>query len=228
MNRAMEKASYIEQEFLRLTKYWISFALIVGAVFFMVMSALDYFVNPHNFHSFFIYRLSCASLMILLHFINKKISTKQIQYIIIISAAVLTSSTVELMILSSGGHQSTYLPAGLIITIVFLLGILPIPFQLSLTLVSIAYSIYLIPILLFDRITNFHIFVNNNSFLLATFMIAIIWRILSQKSLINELGLQYELDRDKHKLETYSQQLEALVRRTKRTRHIGEVAQVHF
>ncbi len=211
----MDKKRYIEQELLKLTKYWISFALILGAVFFILLSILDYFITPQKFLSFLFDRLTCAFLMIVLHFFNRQRLSKHFQYTIIISAAVLTSSIVELMILSTGGHQSTYY-AGMIITTVFLIGILPIPFKLSSVLVSIAFSIYLFPILIFDRITNVQIFINNNAFLIATFMIALIWRFLSQRSLINELSLQYELDKDKKELEVYSTQLEELVQeRTK-------------
>jgi two-component system cell cycle sensor histidine kinase/response regulator CckA len=119
------------------------------------------------------------------------------------------------MILSFGGHQSTYY-AGIIITIVFMLGVMPIPFKMSLSIVSIAYSVYLFPLLIFDRITNIYSFINNNAFLVATFMIALMWRFLSQRSLINELNLQYELNKEKRKLEQYSTHLEELVQeRTK-------------
>jgi two-component system cell cycle sensor histidine kinase/response regulator CckA len=211
----MDKNKYIEQETLKLIKFWSSFALIAGALIIILMSTLDYFVTPENFSKFLFYRLTCAFLMAILHLINRQTKNKHFQYAIIISAGILTSAMLELMILSFGGHQSTYY-AGIMITIIFILGVIPIPFILSLIVVSVAYAIYLFPILLFDNITNMQIFINNNSFLVATFSIALIWRFLSQKSLINELSLQYELDKDKHELETYSTKLEELVQdRTK-------------
>lgn len=211
----MDKNKYIEQETLKLTKFWSSFALIAGAMIIILLGTLDYFVTPENFSKFLFYRLTCSFLMAILYLINKQTKTKPFQYAIIISAGILTSAMVELMILSFGGHQSTYY-AGIMITTIFILGVIPIPFILSLIVVSVAYAIYLFPILLFDNITNMQIFINNNSFLVATFSIALVWRFLSQKSLINELSLQYELDKDKRKLETYSTQLEELVQeRTK-------------
>ena len=57
---------------------------------------------------------------------------------------------------------------------------------------------------------------------MATFLIALIWRYLSQKGLINELGLQYELDKDKRELETYSTQLEELVQERTKELSISE------
>jgi PAS domain S-box-containing protein len=110
----------------------------------------------------------------------------------------------------------------MIITTVFLLGIIPLPFKMSLIIVSIAFSIYLFPILILGNITNMNAFINNNAFLAATFLIALIWRYLSQKGLINELGLQYELDKDKRKLETYSTQLEELVEERTKDLSISE------
>ena len=211
----MDKNKYIEQETLKLIKFWSSFALIAGALIIILLSILDYFVTPDNFSQFLFYRLTCAFLMAILYLINKQTKGKYFQYAIIILAGILTSATVEIMILSFGGYQSTYY-AGIMITTIFILGVIPIPFILSLVVVFVAYAIYLFPILLLDNITNLQIFINNNSFLLATFTIALIWRLLSQKSLNNELSLQYELDKDKRELETYSTQLEQLVQeRTK-------------
>jgi len=217
----MDKHIYIDQELNKLTKYWGSFALILGAVFFVLLSILDYFVIPQQFLNFLFYRCVCAFLMIVLYFLYKKISSNYYQNAVIIFATILTSSTVELIILSSGGHQSTYY-AGMIITTVFLLGIIPLPFKMSLIIVSIAFSIYLFPILILGNITNTNAFINNNAFLAATFLIALIWRYLSQKGLINELGLQYELDKDKRKLETYSTQLEELVEERTKELSISE------
>jgi PAS domain S-box-containing protein len=140
---------------------------------------------------------------------------------IVVFAAILTSATVELMILSFGGHQSTYY-AGIIITIVFMLGIIPLTFGMSLIVVSVAYSIYLFPIIIFDTITNLNVFVSNNAFLIATFIIALMWRFLGQKSLIKELGLQYDLDQERNKLWIYSSQLEDLVQERTKDLSISE------
>ena len=214
----MDKNQYIEKEIFKLTTFWGSFALLSGAGVFILLSVMDYFVTPENFVKFLYYRLICASLMVALYFFYKKIKNKIYQDLSNISIAILVSVTVELMILSFGGHQSTYY-AGLIIAVVFILGVIPLSFNMSLIMVSMVYSIYLFPILLTDQITNTRLFINNNAFLLTTSGIALIWRYLSQRSLINELGLQYELDKDKHELEGYSTQLEDMV--AKRTEELS-------
>src|SRR4030043_1251891 len=156
----LDKDKYIEQELFKLKKYWLSFGLVLGALVIIGLSILDYFVTPQNFSKFLIYRLISASLMIILFLFNRKSTTKSSQNILFLLSVVVPTSTVELMILSYGGHQSTYY-AGIIITVVFLLGILPLPFGMSIALVSISYSIYLLPILIFDQITNHQVFISN-------------------------------------------------------------------
>ena len=211
----MDKDRYVEQELFRLTKFWLSFGLTLGAFVFVSLSILDYFVTPDNFLKFLSYRLVCAFFMFLMFLFNRKSTNKISQNILLVLAIIVASSTVELMILSYGGHQSTYY-AGMIITVIFLLGITPLPFKMSLFLVSITYSIYLFPILIFDHIINMQLFISNNAFLLSIVNIALIWRYLSQRSITNELSLQYELNEKNKKLEDHSTQLEELVQeRTK-------------
>ncbi len=211
----MEKDKYIKQEIFKFTKLWGSFALIGGAFTFIALSLLDYYVTPENFSKFMLYRIGIAFFMIILFLVNRKVQNSLFQNILYIIAAILISSAIELMILSFGGHQSTYY-AGMVMTIIFMLGFIPLSLRMSITVVTIIFSIYLFPILFSDDITNMQVFINNNSFLMATSTIALIWRYLSQKSLINELGLQFELNEKKRELERYSSQLEDLVdQRTK-------------
>jgi PAS domain S-box-containing protein len=218
----MDKEQYIKQGLQNYLKFWGSLGLIAGAGLFISLSILDYFITPENFRTFLVYRLSCAALLIILYFFNRQEIKTYVRNIIILLVAVITSVTLELMILSFGGHQSTYY-AGIIITIVFMLGAMPVSFGMSLSIVIIAYSIYLLPILLYDRISNLQMFINNNTFLIATFMIALMWRFLSQKSLIKELGLQYDLDQQKRELEMYSQKLEHLVVERTKELHRSEL-----
>ncbi len=213
-----DKQQYINQELLKRSKLWISFALITGACLIILLSILDYFVTPENFLRFLVYRIVCSFLMIVLYILNKQFTHIHFQNALTLLAAVITSATIELMILSFGGHQSTYY-AGMLITIVFLLGVIPLSFRLSILLVFFTYSVYLFPILMFDNITNLRVFINNNAFMMSIAFVALAWRFLSQKSLFNELGLQYDLDIEKNKLKDYSSHLEIVVQnRTKELR----------
>jgi PAS domain S-box-containing protein len=134
-------------------------------------------------------------------------------------ATLIISAMIELMILSFGGHQSTYY-AGFIIVFIFLFGLLPMSFKTTLFLTSMIYATYLLPILVLDNITNPRIFVNNNIFLIATLTGGLIWRYINYKIHIKKLSLEYDLAKDKEQLGTYSTKLEDLV--DERTKNLKE------
>jgi PAS domain S-box-containing protein len=117
---------------------------------------------------------------------------------------------VELMILSFGGHQSPYY-AGMLIVFIFALGFLPTSFKVTILLASFIYAIYLLPILVFDNITNIRIFINNNVFLIAAAIAGLAWRYYNGTILLKKLSLEYDLAKEKERLKIYSTQLEDMV-----------------
>ncbi len=215
-----DKKSYIEQEILKLLQYWGSIAVGVGALVIVALCVLDYFVTPENFIKFLIYRLVTASLFIIIFLLNRKIANKHFQIGICILAGLIVSIMVELMVLSFGGHESSYY-VGFIIVFMFCLGFLPLlSIRTSIFLAAMLYCVYLLPILIFDTITNIRTFINNNIFLLATATIAVAWRYYNDKIFVKELSLEYDLSQDKEKLEKYSTRLEELV--AERTRELNK------
>ena len=220
----MNKNQYVEQEILNYTKFWGSFGLLAGALVFVSLSGLDYFVAPENFYKFILYRVICAFLMVIMFFFNRRIASTLSLNVLYFIAAITTAITVEIMILSTGGHQSTYY-AGIVLVIIFMLGFIPLSLRMSMLVVPVVYSIYILPILILDNITNVPVFINNNAFLLTTTMLAVAWRFLHQQSLISKLELEYDLAEGKNKLEEYSGNLEDLV--VKRTMELSASEQRH-
>jgi PAS domain S-box-containing protein len=222
----MDKEKYIQQGLISFTKSSLSMLLPFGAIFLVLLGTLDFFVTPENFSKFIIYRLTAAALVMVLYVIFKlkKVIDKQFLNTIIITATIIASGMVELMILSFGGHQSTYY-AGMIVVIVFMLGFLSISFKLTILVNCIAYAIYLIPILLLDKITNTGAFINNNAFLLASVFGALGWRHFNQMLILKNLSLEYDLSQDKKQLEGYSSQLKNMVE--ERTKELHESEQWH-
>jgi PAS domain S-box-containing protein len=215
----------MEQETIKLFQYWGTIALGAGAVVILSLSGLDYFVTPENFSKFLIYRSITAFLFIIISFLNQRTASKYIQMCIAVLAALVVATMVELMILSFGGHQSSYY-VGMIIVFMFSLGFIPL-FSLTVTIFFsvLIYLIYLLPILLFDKITNVAAFVNNNIFLIATASISISWRYYNDKLFTNKLSLEYDLAQDKKQLEVYSSQLQSMVE--ERTKKLHESEQWH-
>lgn len=223
----MEQEKYIRDELLKLTHYWAGVIFVLGAFLFLLFGLVDYFVTPENFGRFFLLRTGVAVTLIILAFLNKVLNRRRISRIrldlSIIVATVIAASALEAMILALGGHSSFYY-AGLSLVVICVFGIVPLTLTLSLICVGLIYMIYVVPIFLFDTITNVSVFLSNNAFLTSTFLIALVWRALEQKNLIKTFGLQYELDKDKRQLKLYSHGLEHLVE--ERTKELNKSEQM--
>lgn len=204
----MDRERYIEQEILKIYQTTGSLLLFFGAVVIFSLSLLDYWEIPKYYSQFLVVRTIVVLIFIALYFLNKKRKAEPLT--ITVLAAVISASMVELMILFTGGHQSTYY-AGMIITFMFILGFLPIRIWVAILLAVIIFVIYLFPILLLDTITNRHVFISNIAFLTATVMIGLFWRHISYSLIMTKLSLEYDLSQDKDKLQEYSTQLEEMV-----------------
>ena len=220
--KIMRKEEYIEEQKLELTQSYGSLILLLGIPVILSLSLLDYFVTPENFTKFFFIRLFAASLYVPLYFLNKHKRDKKYQLIVNVSGTLIVTIMVELMILSFGGHESPYY-AGIIIVYIFIFGFLPLfSMKTAIVLTSTTYAVYLIPILIFDHVTNIRIFMNNNIFLLASLLIGLIWRSYNDSLLVKKFSFEYDLSQDKEKLEMYSKNLEDLVRERTRELAISE------
>ncbi|HAK59277.1 MAG TPA: hypothetical protein DCO77_02690 [Nitrospiraceae bacterium] len=216
-----KKETYIEAQILQLLQFWIGQILVLGAFLFMFLGLMDLFAAPGHFKKFIVYRLIIAASLATLAVLNKHKKQKNYQYTIILIGTTLSAITIELMILPLGGHTSFYY-AGMNLLIICVLGFVPFSLAISIIGAGIIYAVYLFPILIFDEITNARAFLANNAFIIATFIIALTWRILSQRSMLNELSLQYDLEEEKSKLQMYSTKLEDLVAEKTRELSISE------
>jgi PAS domain S-box-containing protein len=220
---AAGREDYIRAQIQTLTRYWVDIILVLGTVMFLLLGIMDYFVVPDNFHTFFMVRTAVAAALLILYLLHnlfrRRITSPRFHYAIILVGTFLSAVTIEWMVLQLGGDSSFYY-AGHNLLVICVLGFVPLNIALSAVFLVLIYTIYLAPILLFDQITSPAIFVSNNAFLVSTFIIALVWRALSQRNLIRTLGLQYDLDKDKTQLELYSTNLERLV--DARTRELNK------
>lgn len=213
------KSKYLEEQISKILQFWIGIVLLLAISLFLLLGIMDYFVTPENFEKFGIYRVSISSVLAFLYYLNRLKKNRNYQYIIITIMVILSAVTIELMILQLGGHRSNYY-AGLNLLIIAALGLIPYSLPLSISVASVIYAIYIIPILIFDKITDIPVFVSNNAFMVSTFIIALTWRILTQKTMLNELSLQYDIEQEKKKLKHYSDELENLV--SERTKELNK------
>ncbi len=198
----MERPYSPEEHLLKLTQDWLGTVLIIGAILFPALQFMDYFVSPDTFIRFMAYRLIISGVFILLYYLNRRKRSKAYQYSIASIATALCAITIELAVLKSGGQSSTYYAAMIILAICGL-GFVPISMPLAFILVGIVYGIYVVPILLTETITS-GVFVSNNAFLIASFVMGLLLRYNNQKLIVTELQLRAELSEDKRKLELAS------------------------
>jgi len=201
----MEERFSPEDHLLKLTQDWIGTVLIMGAILFPVLEFMDYFISVDNFQRFMTYRLAASAVLIILYYLNQLKQNKTYQYSIAMAGTALCAITVELAVLQSGGQSSPYYAAMLILAICCL-GFVPFSVSLSFVLVGIIYGIYLVPIMLTEKITS-GVFVSNNAFLISTFVIGLLLRYYNQKLIVTELQLRAELSDDKRTLQQYSSSL---------------------
>jgi len=217
----MELNKYIETNINKLYQFWFGVGCLSGALLFPLLSAMDYFASPDNFKRFLFYRLIASALLIILFFINRIKINRLYQYTILTLGIIISAAAVELMILEFGGHKSSYF-IGTLLLIICIFGLLPLNFYYSLFGITLVYAIYLLPILLFDNISDFRIFLTYNFFLVSFSTVILLRSHLTYKSLLNELNLQHQLDKEKNELQQYSTQLEDLVQERTKELSISE------
>jgi PAS domain S-box-containing protein len=210
MKALTKKDEYVDEQISQKLQFWIGKITILGMILFPLFCISDYFVTPENFGRFIHYRLVVTIILATFYFCNRYKRSKTYQNYIIAGVVLTSAIVMELMILRSGAHQSGYY-AGMNLIILAALGFIPFSLFLAITISVIIYAIYIIPILAIDTIINVPVFISNNMFILSTFAISLLLRILNQKSMINELSLQYDLATEQKMLENYTTVLEDVV-----------------
>jgi signal transduction histidine kinase len=109
------------------------------------------------------------------------------------------------MILRFRGYKSPYF-MGMVFVIMLTVSLYPSRFWMACTLALLTYLIYLIPLLVFDKIIDLPYFISMNVFTLALISIALVTNIFCRRAVISELVT-------KRRIERYSQHLEAMVDR---------------
>ncbi len=198
----MDKKQYIDNSINELLVKLSPILCLGGAVIFICLIPLDYISTPEYFRTFLSYRAAISTLLLLLFLIvyNYTFRSILIYQIFIFIGAIGSALTVELMILTTGGHVSSYY-VGIGLVGIWAITFTPVRFGLSLMLMLAIYGSYVFPIIATETITDFRTFFTANVFLLAFLSSSLVLRYFHLTSLINELGLKYDLEEHKISLE---------------------------
>lgn len=196
------KHSYVEGKLDGLFKLWLRKVALWGAFIFLLLSGLDYLSTPENFRLFLYYRIIIVLILVMVSRLIEVYKNASILFHRMLAYfSIAASATVlELMILQYGGHQSPYY-VGQILLGVCAVGFIPAPFFFHVISSLLIYFIYAAPIFLFDRISDLEAFLTSNIFMISAFASILLLRYLTEKSLVNELGLRYELEKNRDHLE---------------------------
>ncbi|KKK66698.1 hypothetical protein LCGC14_2961470, partial [marine sediment metagenome] len=165
---------------------------IWGICFYPLFGLLDSVVYPEYLKTFLIFR-GVMEIVLVIGLISTFTSfgKKNPQIIAIIQYALLALSIV-VMIHLSDGYQSPYY-AGIILVLLFLLYIYPLSFQSTAIISSIVLLSYLLPILLFERITKFPVFISNSTFLTGVIFFINVSSFYANKMRQQEFTARYNL-----------------------------------
>jgi len=203
MNSAEDgKQRYIEEDIDRRFGKWLSRSAAWGAFLFLAASALDAVASPENFYPLLRLRLAIAFVLIVIAGLSTYVKNRpRVFYRFLAFGALFGSAaTLERMILQTGGHTSHYY-VGMIVLAISVIGFIPAPILFHALSALFLYLLYLLPIMLAEPITDLRAFLSANAFLLISLISMLFLRYLSQKSLQNKLGLQYDLGRQQARLE---------------------------
>ena len=196
----MTKEEYIQNNLDQLIQLWGIRASVVGAGLFLVLSGLDAIVAPEHFRTFLLYRIVIAVVLLGIAVLMSR-PTYPVRRHILVYAAVLSSAvTIELMVLRLGGHASPYY-VGMVLLGVAVLGFIPGRFSQHAIVALMIYLVYLVPIVVLDRIADTRSFIMANMFLVQILSVVLLQRYLSDSSLIKELGQRYDLEQYRMRLE---------------------------
>ena len=195
-----KRLQYIEQERFRLVSKVMSIILALGILVTMLLSIVDYNDTPENFYRFLIYRLIASSIffiLLILNELNKKWKKRSLLDLIVFIAGIAISSMVSAMIMHFGGHRSIYY-VGMIVIVLFTTGCAPfLSFKKAIVITGIPYLMYLVPILLFDKITDRWIFIHNLTFLTICASVVVVWRYFYDRLLNEKLSLEFDLSEER-------------------------------
>ncbi len=196
----LTREQYVEVRLHKFTCFRVKTLAALGALLLYAHGFIDYFLNPGNFLDFQASCIAGAFLLLIIYAVTFMKQDKSYQYKLAFIGTLVAAVTIEIMIMSSGGHESSSY-VGMNLLVITVLGLIPFNIVWSVVTVLAVYLVYLVPILVFTSITGWSGFIESNIFVVATFSIAIVWRTKTQRDMINGFEMSYELASDKHEIE---------------------------
>lgn len=178
----------------------------LGIVLVPFFGILDYFIAPPDLlHSFLILRLTAAVILMAILFVVYPTIGRKYPSLLGVAGPPIVGGSISVMIFYLGGYESPHY-AGLNLVILGVTLVMPFSVLESATTCGLVYATYLVPVLLFERVTRFDIFINNNFFILATIIIALTSSYYAQRMRFREFRSRHQLSLTNEKLTTLDEE----------------------
>lgn len=198
--------------------------LWVGIILIPLFSILDCVVASEYLKRFFIYRIICAGLFLILLWVYRNNTGHKHPFAIAITAYIIAGMTISMMVVSMGGYASFYY-VGILMVLVTFSTFLPLDTRQATISGVLLYLIYALPIFLFCEATNDNIrMFFNNSFFFIFFIVITIYQCYEEtKAWKREFNLRMELDNLAERLSYHAHSLEAEVQKRTKALHESEL-----
>lgn len=195
----LEKERYIRDSISVSLQKWVGISCILGSTLWIFFGIVDYYREGFLKESY-IYRIIIVAELLIIAFINtlKRNTTFQSS---LTAIGILSSAIINQIIgLKLAGAGSPYY-VGLILIIIVAIGLLPLDIFFAFALAVSIWLVYFLPIIFFFKIPSMADFITSNFYLLCAISITSTWRYFGNKSMINELSLQFQLENEKDHLD---------------------------
>jgi len=202
MSESQHKETYIRNSLDGLFRVWLGKVTFWGAALFLVLGGIDYISAPEHFTTFFYYRLVIATALLAISFSATTMADKGSAWFYNTMALVAvagSAATLELMVLSHGGHESLYF-SGHILLGICVLGFIPARMPFNVAVTAIIFGTYTVPILMLNNIENMRPFYTSSSFMAVTFAAMLVMRSVMDRATMNELAMRFEIDEHRAQL----------------------------
>lgn len=174
--------------------------LLVGVFLIPLFASYDYFVYPDLFLKSLLVRIADSFFLAALYYWLAKPSGQKHPYLISMAGFGSVFGMVLFVIHHTGGYESPYY-AGLVEILLAFTVSMPWTWKKVVPFFALVYGAYLVPILLFQPITNWTVFINNNYFLVGAMFIATVMSVYMDLMQFSTFSSQRNLEISNYKLE---------------------------
>lgn len=201
----MTKQEYILESKSKDLQMWNSIGAVLGVGCWILFAIVDYYQRDGNLAKTLTIRAVIITICLIILYLNNIKRSIPYQHWMVAIVVVTSSIANQAIALITAGANSPYY-VGLIIIMIVGVALIPVGIYIAVVLCTVIWVIYLVPIMGFYDIPSYADFLSNNFYIFFTICISLTLRFVSNKSITNELSLQYDLQNERDHLDMLVQE----------------------